>query len=138
MYRGLGSDQHERKNALKTSGYWIVAVIRDNTLSSPKVIKKYTGYSFSKYIHAQTNSSKAVLNRKWQLFSWKWPSSNYFLTSSQSSQSELSEPTKILENSPLVTLQYQLVLSISYQNPVDIIRSRVHHDYLKGFSFRSS
>ena len=40
MYRGLGSDQHERKNALKTSGYWIVAVIRDNTLSLPKVIKK--------------------------------------------------------------------------------------------------
>ena len=35
MYRGFGSDQHEKKNALRTSGYWIVAVIKGSTLSSP-------------------------------------------------------------------------------------------------------
>ena len=65
MYRGLGSDQQERKNALKTSGYWIVAVIRDNTLSSPKVIKKEFRLLFSKdvsfYRHAQKLSSPKVI-----------------------------------------------------------------------------
>ena len=35
MCRGLGSAQHDKKNAATTIGYWIVAVIMGNTLASP-------------------------------------------------------------------------------------------------------
>ena len=35
MYLGLGSAQHDKKKAAKTSGYWTVAVIRGKTLSWP-------------------------------------------------------------------------------------------------------
>ena len=35
MCRGLGSAQHDKKNAATTIGYWIEAVIMGNTLASP-------------------------------------------------------------------------------------------------------
>ena len=34
-YRGLGSDQQDKKNAATTIGYWIEAVINGSTLDSP-------------------------------------------------------------------------------------------------------